>query len=172
MPRLGPYRTTSTTFVVCFVGLTLAVGAYGYFAVELTNYAELTPNPLTPEVQRRVAETYTAQSNHFSQWSLAILAGIIAVAVTAKVHRAKYVTLAYSLLGPAGAFILTSLRAGWQFQRRLANLVAFDDYSDLASLAQLLQHQTRLFLWGITLATLFGAWFLVTIVTGTTDPRS
>lgn len=165
-------RTWRIVRLILLILGTIGVAILGYLVVENTKYADLTLRSDTREVRQRVVEMFVDQSDTFTDWSFAILAGIIAIAVTAKVHNIRFVRLAYIVLGPAGAFLLTSLRAGWQFQRRRANIVAFDDYSDLGSLAELLQDQTRLFLWGLGCATIFGAWCLINIVGGATDPRA
>lgn len=157
--------------VLLLITATALVAWIGYVAVENNTYADLTLKSDTRDSRQGVVEMYVDQSKTFTDWSFAVLAGIIAIAVTAKVHDIRFVRTAYIILGPAGAFLLTSLRAGWQFQRRRANVVAFDDYSDLGSLASLLQDQTRLFLWGLACATMFGAWCLLNIVGGVTDPR-
>lgn len=111
------------------------------------------------------------QSGNFSDWALALLAGVIAISITTKVHKAPHSERWYILLGPAGAFLLMSLRAGWQFHRRLSNLVALDDLSDLQSLATLLITQWTLFFLGLACASAFALRYLVSIVSGYVKPH-
>lgn len=153
------------------VTLTTLAALYGWWIVTNVRYADLAANTVTAEVEQRAADSLSAQSNKFSDWALLILGGVIAISVTTKVHAVKGVHEVFILLGPAGAFLLMSLRAGWTLQRRLTNIIALDNWSDLASLASLLISQTRLFLFGLTCATLFGLWHLVNVVAGTVSPH-
>lgn len=152
--------------------IVLTAAAFGYSACRLaqTPYDHPPARQRTVDVQRRVVETYTKQNESLTNWSLTILGAIIAISVTSKVHHVRWCSSAYIVLGPAGAFFFGSLRAGWHFQRRVANMIALNDLSDLKSLASLLLQQTDLFRVGLIIAAAFGSWFLLNIVWGKTPP--
>lgn len=161
----------ATIRVLLLLVFSASASLYGWRTVNNTRYADLTPGNITDEVERRTADTLSAQSNKFSDWALLVLGGVIAISVTTKVHAVKAVHAVFILLGPAGAFILMSLRAGWTLQRRLTNIVALDNWSDTESLASLLIKQTDLFLAGLLCATLFGLWHLCNVVAGVVQPH-
>jgi len=152
--------------------LLLTAGAFVYSTIRLdcTNYGRLQRHEQSVDVQKRVIDTYTSQSEQLATWSLTLLGAIVAIAVTTKVHPVRFFSSAFVALGPGGAFFFGSLRASWQFQRRVANMIAHDDLSDLPSLASLLLQQLDLFRAGLACAGLFGAWYLVNIVVGSVEP--
>lgn len=151
---------------------TVVTLAGGYLAVELTPFRDppLPLKPMTKVIQKETATKYREQSAQFSDWAFAVLAGAIAIVITTKVHKSKKCEQLYIVLGPTAALLLMSLRAGYQFQRRHTNLIAFDDFTDLPSLAKLLVIQWRLFFVALVFASLFALRYLMLIVSGEIKP--
>lgn len=150
---------------------TAAVLIGGYLSVEVAPFSDkLQQRPETDESQKQTLQKLGEQNNQFSQWAFALLAGVIAVIVTTKVRKTSNCAWLYAVLGPAGAALLMSLRAGWQFQRRLTNFAALNNYSDLPNASSLLIIQWRLFMVGLICATIFALWYLYHIVNGEVDP--
>jgi hypothetical protein len=165
-------RALRYTRVALLLALTTVALTYGYFLVQRNSFIDPDRNrPRTLGVMQAAAEQYSKQSDKFSDWALAVLAGVVAVTVTTKVHEVKYCDYVFIALGPAGGLLVMSMRAGWEFQRRLANMAVHDDLSDIESLAAIVASQSDLFLWGLVLAMLFGSWYLVNIVIGNVQPH-
>jgi hypothetical protein len=64
----------------------------------------------------------TEQNKQMIDWGILLLAGLVALVTTTKVHKIAYYEWWYLLLAPAASFILGSVWVGVLFQRRAAYL--------------------------------------------------
>jgi hypothetical protein len=123
------------------------------------------------DVSRKSASSgILKQAEFFQSWSVLILAGIIAISVTTKIHRTPGVSWIYLLLGPAVMFLLISLNTGWVLTKRHAYRSAKNNFTELGDLSALLDLQSDLFLYAVVCVSLFAAWFLFLIVHGKIEP--
>jgi hypothetical protein len=110
------------------------------------------------------------QGEVFQSWSVLILAGIIAISVSTKIHRTPAVSWIYLLLGPAATFLVFSLNTGWVLTKRHTYLAAKNNFSNLDDLISLLALQWDLFFYAVVCVSLFASWFLFLIVLGKIEP--
>jgi hypothetical protein len=124
----------------------------------------------TEELKRAATKAIGEQSSNLTEWALAVLAGMVAVVITTKVHRATASEMPYVALGPAGALLFMSLRAGWQLRGRITNATAFGNFGDVDNIALLLVSQSELFMGALACGFVFGFWYLLQIVLGRVRP--
>lgn len=122
------------------------------------------------EAYKAAAGEVLKQSQSFQGWGALLLAGIVTILITTKVHRVPRISWLYLVLAPAGVFLLHSLYAGWILAKRYTYLVAQNNYSNLVSLETLFEQQATLFLYALICVSAFAAWFLVLIVVGRAEP--
>jgi hypothetical protein len=119
---------------------------------------------------KNAASEILKQKELFQGWSVLVLAGIVTILITTKIHRAQGIVWVYLVLGPAAIFLITSLYAGWVLTKRYTYLVAKNNYSDFNNLSALLDRQSDLFLYAIGCVSLFAGWFLLLTVLGKLEP--
>lgn len=110
------------------------------------------------------------QKELFQGWAVLVLAGIVTILITTKIHRAQGIVWVYLLLGPAAMFLITSLYAAWVLTKRYTYIVAKNNYSDFGNLSALLEKQSDLFLYAIGCVSFFASWFLLLTVLGKLEP--
>lgn len=166
--------------MVVLVGLLIGSGLYSYCKIDKARESYQAPSsataepkrddPASKEADKNATAEILKQAEQFRGWSVLVLAAIVAILVTTKVHRAPAVEWAYLVLGPATMFLVNSLYAGWVLNKRYTHLVATNNYSDYGSISRLLQIESDLFLASIVCVGLFAGWFLFSIVSGSATP--
>lgn len=164
------------TRVILLLALLVATGLLSYSSLESVReryqgtVVEMVETGKEVASHKSAAAVILKQEETFQSWAVLVLAGIVAILVTTKIHRAPGVSWAYLPLGPAAMFLLVSLNAGWVVTKRYAYLVAKNNFSDFANLSALLECQSDFFLYAITCISLFAGWFLFQIVIGKAEP--
>jgi hypothetical protein len=110
------------------------------------------------------------QNKQLIDWGGLLLAGVIALVITTKVHAIKYYEWIFLLLSPAASFLLCSLWAGVVFQRRAAYLAIQTNSVRLDSLNELLGLQSQNLAFGLMPLSIFALVFLSAIILGYLQP--
>lgn len=110
------------------------------------------------------------QKEQRSTWAYTALVGVVAVSVVKKVFPIPWVRLAYVLLAAAGTLLLQCIRAGDEYERRIAYLMTEPGLreSDLFGVIAVLWVQRTFLNSALALLLLFVGIFLVAVVSGRT----
>ena len=111
-----------------------------------------------------------SQSEVLTNWGVALVASLAALAVTTKVHFIKGLPWIYLLLAPAASLLLGSLRAGVLFQQTMNYQVLHQDYSSANALNCYLNWQYDFFYWSLVLLLFFALAFFAQIILGAVHP--
>lgn len=130
------------------------------------------PEGLSAAVPTDALESMNKQNDLLLTWSLAIVAGLTALLTTTKVHQVPLVEWVFILLARAAVFVGGSLVAGLRFQQKMAYLRLNGALTSdlLEGPIRYLAAQNDFLLQAVMWLGLFGGYFLVMIVWGTTRP--
>jgi hypothetical protein len=159
--------------VILLVMLTAFSASWAIIRVNATrdSYQEDTPRQAQPVLDESAAsKEMLEQSKVFETWSLTILTGILAILITAKIHRVAHPEWLYLVIGPAAALLIGTLYASWVFRKRYTFLILQRRLHEYETLMRLLQDQTVIFKAALAVMVIFGAVFLFGVVYGTVHP--
>jgi uncharacterized membrane protein len=112
------------------------------------------------------------ENETLANFAVILLSAVAALVISTKVHKISHVSWAYLLFGPAGTFLFYSAYAGWAFQARHAFLTLRNNFTDFASVNDLLLAQLDLFRFALVFLAVVAAVFLVQIVGDRVSPTA